>query len=356
MIEFNPLNELFTIKSPAPDPALYAHPCIISETDCDTTLVSTDEETFRNKYYSDISPKNFYENFNSSISTADVPSNYTRFFGSTETTQSIRSMFNYFVARGLLAENNIISQWNQNCYLLINYIYLDTKERTRMAQQSHEYLITQVHRQVFQGLSGENNSIELKIQHPVKELVWAFQHEYVSYFNKWNTYTFDLLMRSYVNSDLSYQFYERIPTHNSINSFDSGYNIMYSGTLLINGHERFRRRDHLYFENVEPYLYHTGSTQKTANNTITDLGSSDEKLLKYEKESGIYVYSFALNPEEMQPSGSCNFSRVNKAEFHFDVRGGSANELGVKYDLYMFSYNVNVLRILGGLGGVVFSN
>lgn len=363
-IEFNPLNELFTIKSPAPDEILYSHPCIRGEQDgdtgCSTTLTRTDRETFHNAYYTDISPKNFFENFNYSVG---GKTNYNRFFDSTEN-YSEYNMFDYFVNRGIAAENNIVSEWSQNCYFLINYVYLDDDERVRMAQNSHEYLITQTNRETFSGLSGENTTVELKFIHPIKEMIWCFQHDVVSYFNKWTTFTFDQIMRSFSNTSLDWQFYERIPRTSVMNSFDNGFNIMYNAVLKLNGHERFKPRDSNFFAFVQPYLYHNGDMTKTIQHNYTPLSESSQgdqsiatpQLINVRGlESGVYVYSFALDPEQVQPTGTCNFSRINKTQLKFDIRGGSS-ETAITYDLYVYVRNINVLRIMGGIGGLIFSN
>ena len=64
---------------------------------------------------------------------------------------------------------------------------------------------------------------------------------------------------------------------------------------------------------------------------------------------------YELEPEQVQPTGTCNFSRINKAQFKFDIRGGNS-ETSVTYNLYIFSRNINVLRIMGGVGNIVFAN
>lgn len=362
-IEFNPLNELYTISSPAPDPTLLAYDCILNSSSTTTGnscgIVDTDRSDFYNReYYTNISPKNFYENFNYSVTNPDfgTPSNFERFFGEVDVYPNLRTMFNYFVEQGLIAENNFITEWSQNCYFLINYVYLDDDERVRMAQNSHEYLITQTNREEFQGLSGENVTAELRFTHPVKEMIWCFQHDTVSYFNKWNTYTFNQLMRAYANNRLAYQFYENIPRNSAMDSFDNGFNIMYNGTLLLNGHERFKPRDSAFFGYVQPYLYHTGNVL-TRYIIVAEPGLSTiaEPFNIAGTDSGVYVYSFSLDPENVQPSGTCNFSRINKVEFNFDIRGGS-QETGVKYNLYIYVRSMNVLRIMGGIGGLVFAN
>jgi hypothetical protein len=66
---------------------------------------------------------------------------------------------------------------------------------------------------------------------------------------------------------------------------------------------------------------------------------------------GIYSYSFALKPEEHQPTGTCNFSRIDNAQVAIKTKAGSE-----KNTLHMFAVNYNVLRIQSGMGGLAFSN
>ena len=65
--------------------------------------------------------------------------------------------------------------------------------------------------------------------------------------------------------------------------------------------------------------------------------------------AGINVYSFALNPEEHQPSGTCNFSRIDNATLTVTMAGASPS-------LYVYAVNYNVLRVMSGMGGVAYSN
>ena len=68
----------------------------------------------------------------------------------------------------------------------------------------------------------------------------------------------------------------------------------------------------------------------------------------------IAVYSFALKPEEHQPSGTCNFSRIDTAQLIVDITTveGSTTQGGI----YIYAINYNVLRIMSGMGGLAYSN
>ena len=178
-----------------------------------------------------------------------------------------------------LNANDSVSVW-------CDYVFLDTDERRRFAQVSHEYLIEQVQFSNELSVSGTSTQHELRFNHPVKELVWTV-----------NNGTKDIT----VNDAL----------------------------LQLNGHDRFKRREGKYFTKVQRYQYHSGADDQT--NSVP------------------HVYSFALKPEEHQPSGTCNFSRIDNAVLnmaHADTTG----------KLRVYAVNYNVLRIMSGMGGLAYSN
>ena len=177
--------------------------------------------------------------------------------------------------------------------LWADYIYLDTDERRRFAQVSHEYLIEQVQ---FQSGSVASGSTELNFNHPVKELVWT------------GGWTNGLM------TDLSTGDYQ----------------------LKLNGHDRMSARPLNYFTKQQVYMHHTGPGSMSS--TATGVGKSADQIA---------VYSFALKPEEHQPSGTCNFSRIDNAQLTCS---------GVNQSRDVFAVNYNVLRIMSGMGGLAYSN
>ena len=114
--------------------------------------------------------------------------------------------------------------------------------------------------------------------------------------------------------------FEVISHHPSTAWFDKG-------KLLLNGIDRFQERDFSYFKYIQPYNYHTRIPNKD-----------------------IYVYSFALEPEKLNPSGTCNFSRIDSATLELDSKGNDDDT----FTLYAVNYNI--LRIESGMGGLMFSN
>jgi hypothetical protein len=195
--------------------------------------------------------------------------------------------------------------------LWADYIYLDTDERRRFAQVSHEYLIEQVQ---FQTFSGTPASMDLTFNHPVKELIWTGV-EAVTALGNGDNVDMDAKGRS---------------TPTTV----AGTNATY--TLKLNGHERMAARDHKYFTRTQVWQHHTGFGGMVPDNNASNCNDS------------IAVYSFALKPEEHQPSGTCNFSRIDNAQLVVGGTGVAA------YNVYAVNYNV--LRVMSGMGGLAYSN
>ena len=208
--------------------------------------------------------------------------------------------------------------------LWVDYIYLDTDERRKFAQSSHEYLIEQLQ---FTGRESASNKIKLNFNHPVKELVWVVHKPSgtastanLNWFNY--TATPDVLTAS--NSDT----YASVST--VLGPSGTAVNGVTQGKLILNGNDRFYSRDGRYFNLVQPYQHH----ENVPNN------------------AGINVYSFALKPEEHQPSGSLNMSRIDTAVLDLQYNGSTTTDKQVS----IFAVNYNVLRILSGMGGIAYSN
>jgi hypothetical protein len=187
--------------------------------------------------------------------------------------------------------------------LWCDYIYLDTDERRRFAQVSHEYLIEQVQEQLLTTGAGAK---DLNFNHPVKELIWVSS----SGASGTTTSTFLDLAGA---GDTEYQ-------------------------LKLNGHDRFARRPSRYFSRVQVWQHHTGGGLDSSGAAVG--GALNDSIC---------VYSFALKPEEHQPSGTCNFSRIDNAQL--DITGTFTHA-----NCHIYAVNYNVLRIMSGMGGLAYSN
>ena len=237
------------------------------------------------------------------------------------------------------------------CSLFIDYVYLDTDERRRFAQAAHEYLIEQLQ---FTGAESTTQSpykARLNLNHPVREIIWVVQPTDLvtdgdpnapKYGKQWFNYT--------DSADTSYDILNQNLTEagampgvaaggaNNVflpTNFDGGENPTSECKLQLNGHDRFSQRDGRYFNLVVPYMCHENVPSK-----------------------GINVFSFALKPEELQPSGSCNMSRIDNATLTLYLTdktirlGGNTRTASVR----IYAVNYNVLRIMSGMGGLAYSN
>jgi len=184
--------------------------------------------------------------------------------------------------------------------LWVDYIFLDTDERRRFAQLSHEMLIEQLQFTGEESVTGNQTRPKLSFNHPVKELVFVVQRDAVLEFAGSNDWT------------------------NFSTAGVNGVNNVSMAKLQLNGHDRFAERAGRYFNLVQPFQHH----ERVPSN------------------KGINVYSFALKPEEHQPSGTLNMSRIDTAVLQLTTTGVTAG----KAKIYAVSYNV--LRVMSGMGGL----
>ena len=186
--------------------------------------------------------------------------------------------------------DNLDSTSLASAALWVDYIYLDTDERRRFAQVSHEYLIEQLQFTGTETLNASStNKVRMNFNHPVKELVWVADGAAATPLS-WKALTGNVKM-------------------------------------LLNGHDRFAERNSDYFRLVQPYQHHTRVPS-----------------------GNVHCYSFALKPEEHQPSGTCNFSRIDNATLQ--VGTGASDGTSLR----LFAVNYNVLRVMSGMGGLAYSN
>jgi hypothetical protein len=281
--------------------------------------------------------------------------------------------------------------------LYVDYVFLDTDERRRMAQNPHEYLIEQLQFTGDESVGSSSNKIKLNFNHPCKELVFVVQPDanvdYCSSLTAGTTlyrtlgaqpfnYTdgIDALPNSIMafggekstasgdfisGSGLFYDpgavdvttsgtqvwgpsgdypaFANNSPsgvsdagtfvlTEASLDMHCWGQNPVVTAKLQLNGQDRFSEREGTYFDLVQPYQHHTRAP-----------------------DTGINVYSFALRPEEHQPSGSCNFSRIDNATLQLVLSNATVQGTNTA-KVRVYATNYNVLRVMSGMGGLAYSN
>jgi hypothetical protein len=252
--------------------------------------------------------------------------------------------------------------------LWVDYIYLDTDERRRFAQVSHEYLIEQVQyieESVTTAGTAQSLNVDLNFNHPVKELVWFARNTQDALFGTLGAATGTIVASSVfptamdtagtsvaggaagsgimgaqdagvgAPNELIIRDVNAVARQHGNATFVSDVSDQSSGSwqLRLNGHDRFKERDTKYFTRTQVQDYHTG------------YGGV------YNRDS-VSVYSFALKPEEHQPSGTCNFSRIDNAE----LIGQNIKYPRGTNELSIYAVNYNVLRIMSGMGGLAYSN
>lgn len=224
--------------------------------------------------------------------------------------------------------------------LYVDYVYLDTEERRRFAQDSHEYLIEQLQHNGSETINLRENlqeSRKMNFNHPVKEVVWVFQRTDNAPSNGGNVASNDWF--NYSTADPG--DVEPAPYTGDLMSPERQ-----AAKIQLNSHDRFSPRSAKYFRLVQPFEFHTRVPSKH-----------------------IYVYSFGLRPEDHQPSGTCNFSRIDNAVLWFKLSNNSlcspdhaTSAWGLVFDdaktgtLSLFATNYNVFRVMSGMGGLAYSN
>jgi hypothetical protein len=311
--------------------------------------------------------------------------------------------------------------------LYVDYVFLDTDERRRMAQNPHEYLITQLQFTGDESVGSSSNKIKLNFNHPVKELVWVVQPDqnvdycsaltcdatlfkvlgaqpfnytdavdalpnavhafggpagiaedsrafidarglfqdagaldyqpdnefsagggFTGYWhgpsNPYNEANLGgpqvPLNTTGLDADVIAQLYSGsqphltnsgvsdagtfVLTETSLDMHCWGQNPVVTAKLQLNGQDRFSEREGSYFNLVQPYQSHTRAP-----------------------DEGINVYSFALRPEEHQPSGTCNFSRIDNATLQLVLSNATVEGTKTaKVRVYATNYNVKILSAL----------
>jgi hypothetical protein len=196
----------------------------------------------------------------------------------------------------------------QNVSLWVDYIFLDTDERRRFAQQSHEYLVEQLQFPGPDSITASSSpeamkSIKMVFNHPCKEIIWTIKGSGTNTY--WNNFS-----------------------DNGDNLYEASENPVLRAKIQLNGNDRFTDRKGTYFNTVQPYQHHECTPSIYHN--------------------GINVYSFALKPEEHQPSGSLNMSRIDTAMLSVSS--------SINGTICIYAVNYNVLRILSGMGALAYSN
>jgi hypothetical protein len=227
----------------------------------------------------------------------------------------------------------------KNISLWADYIFLDTDERRRFAQLSHEYLIEQLQFTGSETLVAGTNRIKLNFNHPCKELIWVAKPVRTTNKTRWYDYNYADAVDSSDASSLAVggtsefggQYTSNFLVISDVNP-PVYKNPFKNAILQLNGNDRFAVREGEYFNRVQPFQHHTNAPVFNSIN----------------------VYSFALKPEDHQPSGTLNMSRIDTATLMVTT---VPEDNSLKYEgINIYAVNYNVLRILSGMGGLAYSN
>lgn len=222
-----------------------------------------------------------------------------------------------------------------NPKMYADFIYLDTDESRRFLASRHEYLIEQV--QVAPGIDGHSISssgdttLKLNFNHSVKELIWITKNNALTSADSSTGVNDHFNYTRGMNADDAANEFQRMRIHMTSENIAGNLALrddpMNVAKITFNGDDRLSagNRNAQYFNMVQPYYHHTGSPAP-----------------------GIYVYSFALRPEEYQPSGSVNMSRIDDVKLVMSFNGSTQNKL------ITFAVNYNILIITDGLANLVW--
>ena len=299
----------------------------------------------------------------------------------------------------------VTSAYNQSLVaasLYVDYVFLDTDERRRMAQNPHEYLIEQLQFTGDESVGSSSNKIKLNFNHPVKELIWVVQPDknvdYCSSLERGSVlnrllgaqpFNYTDAVDALPNAIMAFGSHDSVAnttgsyitasglftdagaqdvyttgtswwhgadagatgtynlpnfgngvasgvsdagtfvlTETSLDMHCWGENPVVTAKLQLNGQDRFSEREGTYFDLVQPWQHHTRAP-----------------------DTGINLYSFALRPEEHQPSGSCNFSRIDNATLQLVLSNATVEGTNTA-KVRVYAVNYNVLRVMSGMGGL----
>ena len=202
---------------------------------------------------------------------------------------------------------NIYNLTLVDAYLLVDYVYLDNLERLKFAKSNHEYLIDVCQFDNDKMIFNSNNKIKIGYFNPTKEIIIRAQYDYMI-----NDYYKD--------------------TFNYTTSFNpkNAKSLIKKMMIKLNGFNREIDYDKMFYTYIQALQHH---------NSLPPLG--------------LFMYSFSLKPFDSQPSGSCNFSKIDDITIDITVEPISYNRTA-KIKIYAFSWNI--FRIMDGIGGLVFSS
>jgi len=222
-----------------------------------------------------------------------------------------------------------------NMMLWGEYVYLDVEERRTFVSASHEYLIEQVQYTPPYSVTAQQSTatISVEFNHPIKEFMFVVQRDEMANRNEWFNYS-NLAIDEPVPSVPGYNVADYMSSTAQCNRMD----LISSAKLQLDGYDRFAARNPIYFRLQQPYERHTTTPVN----------------------SFIYNYSFALRPEDAQPTGTMNASRIDSIVWQIQMNPVLSNPLlewkqRGNCRIVVYGHNYNVFRVINGFGGLLFT-
>jgi hypothetical protein len=239
------------------------------------------------------------------------------------------------------------SSWKPACQISVNntsqivnmmlwgdYVYLDVEERRMFVSASHEYLIEQVQYTPPYSVTAQQTTatISVDFNHPLKEFLFVVQRDEMANRNEWFNYS-SLAILEPVNTTYV------TPYLNPLQNPSGRTDLISLAKLQLDGYDRFANRTPLYFRLQQPYEHHTTTPA----------------------EAYIYDYSFALRPEDAQPTGTMNASRIDSIVWQIQMNPVLSNISMPSWQqrgpcrIVVYGHNYNVFRVINGFGGLLFT-
>ena len=176
---------------------------------------------------------------------------------------------------------------------------------------------------IFSSTSIANKLNHEEFRYPTKEIIWVLRNKNRGTISPNTTPKLNLKVSDTNCNDWFNYCGTSVNTTLGLNTYD----VFDNAKIVINGEDRFLYKDALYFRKFQPYNYHKNIQQKH-----------------------IYSYSFALEPEKHQPTGTCNFSALNSTELFFE------NIFSSNYDVIVYTITYNILIITSGEGYLAYTS
>jgi len=217
------------------------------------------------------------------------------------------------------------------------YVYLDVEERRLFVSSTHEYLIEQVQYTPPYALTANQTTatVSVEFNHPIKEFLFVIQRDQMANRNEWYNYSSLAVNESTLQAPGTSVIGMNTPLRTDL---------LASAVLQLDGYDRFMSRNATYFRLQQPYDHHT----------TTPI------------DAYIYNYSFALRPEDIQPTGSMNASRIDSITWQIQLNPALTHPMPVNGNplsypargnchIVVYGHNYNVFRVINGFGGLLFT-